>query len=495
MIVVSIGRGRHKMMIAEYRHLAEEGADTVELRLDYVVRAVNLKRLLGERPCPVIVTCRREQDGGKWEKSEDERIMLLRSAIVEGVDYVDLEEDIAGKVPRFGKTKRIISYHNFHETPSELREIHDRMKALDPDVIKMATMAHNPRDNIRMLELIGESEIPTVAFCMGDMGTPSRILAARFGAPFTYATFHQDRTLAPGQLSFKQMRDVYHYNDITPNTDVYAVIADPIAHSMSPVVHNAGFRALGMDNVYVPIRVPDEQLEEFMSYCRGFGLKGLSVTIPHKEGILNFVDSTDQAVDHIGAANTVVMDGFEKVAYNTDFAAALDSIYDTLGRGGDVDVLAGRSAIVLGAGGVAKAVVHALKSRNVDVTIASRTMERAEALAKKFKCSPIEWRNRHTGHYDMVINCTPVGMHPHVNETPFDAHHLRRSMIIFDTVYNPEQTLLIKEARDIHASVITGVDMFVRQAALQFKLFTEAEPPVDTMRDAIRTAIAAAVKS
>ena len=274
MIVVSIGRGRHKMMIAEHKHLAEEGADIVELRVDYIVRAVNLKRLLAERPCPTIVTCRREQDGGKWEKTEEERIMLLRSAIADGVDYVDLEEDIAGQIPRFGKTKRIVSYHNFHETPKNLREIHEKMQELDPDIIKMATMAHNPRDNIRMLELIAESEIPTVAFCMGDMGTPSRILGARFGAPFTYATLHQDRALAPGQLSFKQMREVYHYNEITPNTDVYAVIADPIGHSMSPSVHNAAFKALDMEKVYVPIRVPTEELEEFMSYCRGFGLKG-----------------------------------------------------------------------------------------------------------------------------------------------------------------------------------------------------------------------------
>lgn len=491
MIVVSIGRGRHRMMIAELKHLAEQGAELVELRVDFIVRAVNLKRLLTDRPCPVIVTCRREQDGGKWEKSEEERIVLLRTAIADGVDYVDLEEDIAGQIPRFGKTKRIVSYHNFHETPKDLREIHDRMKELDPDVIKMATMAHNPRDNIRMLELMGESEIPTVAFCMGDMGTPSRILAARFSAPFTYATLHQDRTLAPGQLSYQQMRDVYHYDKITPNTDVYAVIADPIGHSLSPAVHNAAFCELGMDKVYVPIRVPKEQLEEFMSYGRGFGLKGLSVTIPHKEAILEFVDSTDQAVDHIGAANTVVLDSFEKAAYNTDFQAALASIDNTLGRGGDVDVLAGRGAIVLGAGGVARAIVHALKTRNVDVTIAARKLERAEALADQFKCKTVDWNVRHNSSYDMVINCTPVGMHPHVNESPFDGKHLRRSMIVFDTVYNPEQTLLIKQARDVHASVVTGVDMFVRQAALQFKLFTEEEAPAETMREAIRHTIGA----
>lgn len=494
MIAVSIGRGRHRMMIAEHKHLAEQGAKLVELRLDYIVRAVNLKRLIAERPCPVIITCRREQDGGKWNKSEQERLMLLRSAIAEGVDYVDLEEDIAGSIPRFGKTKRIISYHNFHETPKDLRDIHQRMAKLNPDIIKLATMAHNPRDNLRMLELISESEVPTVALCMGDIGTPSRILQARFGAPFTYATFHHERALAPGQLSYAEMRDTYHYDRITPNTEVYGVIADPVGHSMSPIVHNTAFRQLNMDKVYVPFRVPSEDLPDFMTYCRGFGLRGLSVTIPHKETILQHVDSTDRAVDHIGAANTVVMSGFDKMAYNTDYRAALDSIDATLGRGGNIDVLAGRTALVLGAGGVARAIVHALKTRNVDVVIASRTLERSEELAEKFNCKSVEWSNRYNVKTDVLFNCTPLGMHPHVDETPYDGRYLRRNTIVFDTVYNPEQTLLIKQARDVEASVVTGVDMFVRQAALQFKYFTETDAPTDAMREVIRKAIGA-VKS
>ena len=214
MIVVSIGRGRHKMMIAEYRHLAETGAELVELRVDYIVRTVNLKRLMANKKCPAIVTCRREQDGGNWKGTEQERIVLLRSAIAEGVDYVDLEEDIAGGIPRFGKTKRIVSYHNFEETPDNLREIHDRCCESDPDVVKIVTMAHSPRDNLRVMQLIGESEIPTVAFCMGEMGIPSRILAGKFGAPFTYASFHQERAIAPGQLSYAEMKDLFRYDSI-----------------------------------------------------------------------------------------------------------------------------------------------------------------------------------------------------------------------------------------------------------------------------------------
>jgi 3-dehydroquinate dehydratase/shikimate dehydrogenase len=494
MIAVSIGRGRHRMMIAEHRHLSEQGAKLVELRLDYIVREVNLKRLLAEKPTPAIITCRREQDGGFWKHSEAERITLIRTAIAEGVDYVDLEMDIAGGIPRFGKTKRIVSYHNFKETPQNLREIHDECVKLNADIVKIATMANEPRDNLRMLSLMSDSEIPTVAFCMGDMGIPSRILAGKFGAPFTYAAFHSDRAVAPGQLSYDQMQHVYHYEDINPNTHVLGVIADPIQHSLSPTVHNAALHALKMDIVYVPFRVPREHLEDFMNMARQFSIHGLSVTIPHKETIVPLLTFTDQAVDHIGAANTVVLDGYDRRGFNTDAQSVLDSIDATLGRGGDVDVLAGRTALILGAGGVAKAVCYALSSRSVKIVVAARNFSKAEELAKKWQGTAVEWKDRTSVQSDMLVNCTPLGMHPNVNETPFDSDFINRAMIVFDAVYNPEQTLLIKDARKKECSVVTGVDMFVRQAAQQFKLFTQTESPtlMDLMREVVRKSIGAA---
>jgi 3-dehydroquinate dehydratase/shikimate dehydrogenase len=353
-------------------------------------------------------------------------------------------------------------------------------------------MANDPKDNLRALSLSSDTEVPTLAFCMGDMGIPSRILAGKYGAPLTYAAFHSDRAVAPGQLSFDQMRNIYHYDDINPYTEVYGVIADPVAHSLSPAIHNAAFRELKMDRVYIPFRVPRENLEEFTNYARQFNVKGLSVTIPHKEAIVPLCTTTDNFVDHTGAANTVVIDGYERHGFNTDAQAVLDSIDSTLGRGGDVDVLTGRSALVLGAGGVAKAVCYALRSRNVNVTVAARTFPRAEELARKWQGKAVEWWDRHSFMPDLIINCTPLGMHPNVNETPYDAEHLNRSTIVFDTVYNPEQTLLIRDARKKECRVVTGVDMFVRQAAHQFKLFTGEEAPIDLMRDVMRKSIGAA---
>ncbi|MEM8943640.1 MAG: shikimate dehydrogenase [Planctomycetota bacterium] len=493
MICVAIGRSRHKHMMAEHRHLAEQGAGMVELRLDYVASRVNVRRLLAERTerdCKVIITCRRQQDGGKWNGTEEARLLLLREAIAEGVDYVDLEDDIANQIPRFGKTKRIISYHNFRKTPENLRELHAQMCQLDPDIVKIATMANDPHDNLRMLETMQESEVPTVGMCMGDIGTPSRILSAKFGAPYTYATFHHERTLAPGQLSFKQMTEIYRFKNIGPNTAVYGVIADPVGHSLSPHVHNAAFEAAGIDAVYCPFRVPSDTLDLFIKDATRLGIQGLSVTIPHKEAIARHLTKVDPAVKSIAAVNTVVFEGSELIGYNTDYNSAMYCLENALGTvAADPSPVKNKRVLVLGAGGVARPIVYGLRSRGALVTVASRTKNRSEKLAKSFDCKAIDWDSRLRAQCDVVVNCTPIGMHPNVDESPVTKTFLKPSMVVFDTVYNPESTLLIKDARERNCHAVTGVDMFEKQAELQFKLFTKQDAPAGLMREVLKRAI------
>jgi 3-dehydroquinate dehydratase / shikimate dehydrogenase len=441
----------------------------------------------------VLITCRREADGGKFPGTEQERQMLLRTAIAEGVDYVDLEEDIAQTIPRFGKTKRLVSLHDFRKTPDDLEAIHRRLCELDPDVVKVCTMANRPHDNIRMMRLVRESKVPTVGLCMGDVGTPTRILAGKFGSPFTFATFHHERALAPGQLSFDQMTNIYHYERIGRDTEVYGVIADPIGHSLSPLIHNAGFFERNLDKVYIPLRVPREDLAQFLDEAAELGIKGLSVTIPHKEAVLPKLTKADDAVRGIGACNTIVFNGKERLGYNTDYSAAIGSLEDALGGvKKDQSPLADKVAMVLGAGGVGKAIAYGLIRRGAQVVVTDGRPQVAADLAKRFGCRAIEWAKRHAVAPNVLVNCTPVGMHPNVDETPYDRHHLRPAMVVFDAVYNPESTLLIKDARSRNCRVVTGVDMFVRQACLQFQFFTGQEGPAELMRDVIRRTIGAA---
>jgi 3-dehydroquinate dehydratase/shikimate dehydrogenase len=489
MICVTLGHPTHAEMIAAHRALAAQGAELVELRIDLLREEPGVPKLLAERPTRAIVTCRRPEDGGQYHGSEEARRALLQQAIDAGAEYVDLELDTARAMPRAGMTRRIVSYHNFDETPSDLETIHADLAAADADVVKLATIARSPSDNVRMLELVAESEIPTAGFCMGETGLPTRVLARKYGAPFTYAAPDEASAVAPGQLSFAAMRDLYRYDGINRDTQLYGVIADPVGHSLSPLIHNTAFRELGLNSVYLPFRVSAEQLEAFLEGAGWLQVRGLSVTIPHKEAITRFLADADKTVHATGAANTVLFDGAKLHGYNTDGPAAMESLLAALPAAADRP-LAGKHALLLGAGGAARAVAHGLKRSGADVTVTGRTAARAELLARRLGCQTVPWERRSTVEADILGNCTPLGMAPDTEASPLAAEALKHGMIVFDTVYNPEQTRLLREAAARGCIVVSGREMFVRQAAAQFRLFTGQEPPLDCMRQTVHDALA-----
>ncbi len=492
MICVSIGRTRHKMVVLEHRTLADKGAELVELRLDWIARQPDLQRLLNDRPTACIVTCRRQSDRGRWKWSEDQRLAILRAAIFAGVEYIDLEDDIAGKIPRYGTTKRIISHHDFEQTPDDLEEIHRQMCKQNPDIVKIVTMANSPSDVVRMLRLVAGAEVPTIGFCMGELGVPSRVLCGKYGAPFTYASFSKERELAPGQISFPEMKSLYRFDEINTDTLVYGVIGDPIVQSHSPLVHNAAFQKAGMNAVYLPIRVPRDSLEKTLNEFRWLDIRGYSVTIPHKQAVAEWADSASDIVQEVGAANTLFPQDIIWRAENTDCAAALDSLKAAVEEHTDIEELTGTKAIILGAGGVARAIAYGLLKEGCDVIITNRRHARAKQLASELGCKCIKWENRASEYADILINCTPLGMYPdHINETPFEMNWIRDGMLVFDTVYNPENTLFLKQARQRDCVTVSGLEMFVRQAAAQFEFFTNKPAPLETMREALRRGISA----
>ena len=477
------------MVLAEHQALAQRGAQLVEHRVDWLSRAPDVPRLLKDRPTPVVVTCRRREDGGRWAGTEEDRRLVLRTAIISGADYVDLERDIAKSIPRYGKTRRIVSHHDFETTPDNVEEIWAEMAEMNPDIIKLVTTATSPSDCVRMLKLVAGAKIPTIAFCMGEYGIPSRILCGKYGAPFTYAAFSAEREIAPGQLTFQQMKQIYHYDSITPATSVFAVLGDPIGHSLSPVLHNAAMQQIGFNGVYIPIRVTPEDLPRMLDDFQWLDVKGYSVTIPHKEAVLARYPKSEEIVQQIGAANTLFKTDTGWQTDNTDFSAALDSLHLALGEG---DTLDGKRILMLGAGGVARAIGLGVTRRGGVLTIASRTAERAQALATSLQCRHITWENRGSEFADILINCTPVGMSPHINESPFQSNWMRDEMIVFDTIYNPENTLLLKEAREHRCRTVSGIEMFVRQAAAQFTRFTGQAAPLEMLKETLRTSISAA---
>jgi 3-dehydroquinate dehydratase/shikimate dehydrogenase len=481
------------MVTAELQEAVKRGAKFIELRLDFLAKAVDFKRLLPYKQCPWVATLRRPADGGRWSGTEDERKMLIRQAIVSGFEWVDLEHDIAADIPRFRDVRRIVSYHNLTETPADLDDIYERMLQQDADVYKLSTTAQKPEDNVRLMDLLRRAKKPTVAHCMGDIGFPTRLLSLKFGSPFMYAAFNKERGIAPGMPALEELRQVYLADRVTPNTEIYGVMGDPVGHSLSPLLHNRLFKHFGVDGMYLPFRVPRGLLPGTLQSFDDLPVRGYSVTIPHKEAAAILAKTSDAEVRSSRSANTLVRKG-EGVfhAANTDYGAAVESIQHFISQRtqeGPPPQLNQLFVLILGAGGAARSVAHALHQAGGHIIITSRTADKAAALAEEVKARHVTWEARHSVTCDVVINCTPVGMHPNVDESPVHFSFLRPGLIVFDTVYTPETTMLIREAMARRCQVITGVEMFVRQAAKQFEMFTGKVPPLEPMRKLVRKAL------
>jgi len=489
MICVTIGRGRHSSLLQEWKEAAEAGVELVELRIDCLRREPELKRILANRPTPLVFTIRRGSDGGIWRGTEERRQQLLREAIALGVDYVDLEKDIAPAIRRFGKTKRIISYHNLKNTPPDIAEIAQQCDEMDADVVKIATNAPTLADACRVLKLGTEAVVPTVTIAMGELGFFTRVLGAKFKAPFTYAGFNPERTFAPGMPLFHSLKHDYAYDQINAETEIYAVVGFPIQHSLSPAIHNAAFRHLGMNKVLVPFLLPEGKLKESLKELEWLNIRGFSVTIPHKEDLVALLDKKDGAVERTGSCNTLIIQDGKKVGYNTDYRAAMDTLEE--GMGGlspdGSSPLDKKQVLLLGAGGVARSIGFGVARRGANLTITNRHEDRATKLAAELGCRTVNWAQRASTIADVLINCTPLGMHPNVNDSPVPPSAFSRPGIVaFDTIYHPENTMFLKLAREREGKTINGVDMFVGQAAGQFKLYTGSDAPREVMRDALK---------
>jgi 3-dehydroquinate dehydratase/shikimate dehydrogenase len=493
-VLVVIGRTRHKMVTIELQEAVKRGAKFVEMRLDFLAKAIDFKRLTPYKQCPWVATLRRPADGGRFPGTEPERQVIIRQAIVSGAfEWVDLETDVATAIPRFGKVKRIISYHNLSETPANLEDIYTNMLKQDGDVYKLAVMAQSPEDVVRVLKLQQTAPKPTVAFCIGDIGQPSRFLALRYGAPWIYAAFNKERGIAPGLPSLDDFKTTYPVRSLSPDTQVFGLVGDPVGHSFGPLLHNQIYQRLGVNAIYLPFRVPRGMLPQAIEAYGNIPVSGYSVTIPHKEAAAQIARESELNVQITQAANTLIRlpDGVFAAA-NTDYGAAIDSIKAHLAeraKDGPVTQLSQLSVLILGAGGVARAVAFGLHREGAQITITGRTYERTQKLAEEVKCKAVDWHARHSVSCDVLINCTPVGLHPNVDEAPCHFSIMRPGMIVFDTIYTPETTLLLREARGRGCYTITGVDMFVRQAARQIELFTGLTPEIAVMREIMRKAL------
>ncbi len=465
---------------------ASKCADIIELRIDYIPEAQDTERCLEEslksKTKPIIVTNRPEREGGKFNGSEQDRLRLLQKAIDLEADYVDVEYDSIKQIVRRKNSKVIISYHNFKETPQNLSKIYDDIYQHKPDIVKIVTYANDITDNIRIFKLLNTANIPIISFCMGELGHISRILTRKFGGLLTFASLERGKESAPGQLTVDELSRIYHFKNINKETKLYGIIGNPVSHSMSPVIHNASFTEKGLNNVYLPLKVSN--IGTFIRECRKIDFQGFSVTIPHKESVLPFLDDIEHTAEKIGAINTIVRQDGKLTGYNTDCMAAITGLECDLEENGDT--LNNKKVSIIGAGGAARAIAFGLKEKGCNITIYNRTTERAEKLSNDVKCRFERFEEIDNLDSDILINTTPVGMFPEVNRTPVPENVLKEGMIVFDAVYNPIETKLLRDARERGCHTVNGLTMFINQAAEQFRLWTNIDPPIDLMSKVVR---------
>ena len=493
MICVTIAKPTNKELRAAWERAARAGARLVELRLDYLTEPVEWKTLARNKPTPMLVTVRRTIDGGRWAGPEVQRRELIAEATRNGADWVDVEVDVASHLPRSGISQRVVSFHDMNATPRDLDAITDQCRQGDADLIKLAVMAQNLEDALDLLGAVARSHkiSPTMGLAMGPWGQFTRVANAKFGVSWTYAAWESPSAPAPGMLSFDELTTVYDYDSVSAGTELYAVIGDPVGHSKSPLVHNLAFRSHGLNKLYVPLRIAAGDLAEFIPRMRDWGFQGLSVTIPHKEAVIGLVDEVSPLVRLTGSCNTVYVAGNgHLMGENTDLAAALDSLADA--AGGGPQALSGQHVLLLGAGGVARSLAFGLRQRGAHVVIANRTEARAEELAREADCAVTKWseRERVAIESTIIVNATPLGMSPQVDTSPLPAWAIQAYHIVFDTIYIPECTRLLEDAEVAGATTLSGVEMFIRQAAAQSVLFTGGlEPPVAAIGKELRKSL------
>jgi 3-dehydroquinate dehydratase/shikimate dehydrogenase len=473
----------------------------LEFRLDSLAKPAaalaKLKEFLAEhREVTAIATCRRKRHGGNFVGSLTSEFEVLLKAAGAGCQIVDLEVESAeaARPSQLGKFRAglqeagaalLVSFHDFTRTRG-LDQAAARIEAFEPEFVKVVSTARTLADNLAVLRLIEDRSLAAqvVGIAMGEEGLVSRVLGPRAGAAFTFASFGEGAETAPGQVTARTLLDLYRVEHLDQATRIFGVAGNPIAHSLSPLLHNTAFRRENVNAILLPMKV--RMLADLLTVVRDLPLSGVAITMPLKQEVLPYLANMDPLTARIGACNTLRTGADGKLyGFNTDVAGVVRPLEKRLR-------LKGARIAVLGAGGAARAAVFGLVEQGAEVFIVNRTHETAVALARRAKAKALKHEVFAKQHFDVLINTTPCGMAgnkhalPNVLENGVSALN---AGLIFDMVYNPLETPLLKLARARGIPGVSGVEMFVQQGARQFEIWTGKPAPEAEMLRVVEHAL------
>ncbi|CAK7340836.1 unnamed protein product [Dovyalis caffra] len=493
-----------EQMVIDMQSARAQGADVVEVRLDYINNLQprkDLETIIRNKRLPVIIVCRPKWEGGQYEGDEHTRLEALRLAHELGADYVDFELKVASDLIEELKNKHrtggkvIVSSYLNGTTPSKENMSHlvASMQATRADIIKIVSNANDITELERIFHLLSHSEVPAVAYSAGERGLISQLLCPKFGGALVYGSMEGNPI--PGLPTLDSLREAYKVECINSDTKVFGLLSKPVNHSKGPILHNPTFRHANYNGVYVPMFVDD--LNKFFDVYASPDFAGYSVGFPYKEAVVKFCDEVHPLAKSIGAVNTIIRrasDG-KLIGYNTDCEGSITAIEDALKEQRYINgissnsPLAGKQFVVVGAGGAGRAIAVGAKSRGARVIVFDVDLERAKSLAQAVSGEAQHFESLahfHPENGAILANATPIGMHPSTDRIPVAEATLENYKLVFDAVYTPRKTRLLKDADAAGAITVSGVEMFLRQAIGQFKLFTgRREAPKDFMREIV----------
>jgi len=456
----------------------------LEFRLDYLEKPLlalpRFKQFFADNTAATaIATCRRAANGGKFTGNLAAEVEILIKAAEAGFHLVDLELESAESLKKADLQKLretgvglIVSHHDFAAT-RDLDGIYARIAPYHPDFVKIVPTAKALFDNVTLIRFLERMNDHTniIGICMGDAGVISRVLGVRAGSAFTFAAATPGEETGPGQIAARTLIETYRIEQVDAATKVYGVAGNPIRSSLSPIMMNTAFRRETVNAVYLALQTT--RLSDLLKLVHEIPIQGVSITMPLKEEILPHLEQTDALSAKIGAVNTIrLLDG-KLYGFNTDVAGIIGPLEKRM-------ALRGAKVLVLGAGGAARAAVFGLRDRGAEVFILNRTAETAQKLARQSGSKTIKKEALAKTPFDAIINATPVGMAGNKAAPILEAKDLN-TRLVFDLVYNPLETPLIRLARQQSIPIITGVEMFVQQGARQFEIFTGKPAPEEEM--------------
>ena len=486
MICISIYQESRRFALVDMLNASRQ-CDLLEVRLDHFAKDPDVTELLQAKPKPVIFSCRRPQDGGEWDGTEEERQALLRSCIVSGADYVELELDIATKVRKYGETKRVISYTNLESTPDNISEIYAEAQTKNPDVIKLVTRAQTPEEAWPLVQILARPAVPTVVVGLGPSSAMLTMLARRIGAPWTYAALERGMEAYPGQLTVEALKTVYRHQDIGKTTRFVGVIGSGERERVATALLNAALAHLEMPQRCLPLEVGNIRL--FRKVVEAVKLNSVVVDEENRETLHDMIGQYQGAAERMRGVDLIGQQGEQWHGFFGLDRAIVAATNETLKQKYGADnSLHGRTFLICGVDRLSQAVAHRLAKNGGLLIVTDRNRAMAAALAQELQCRVIQFEALYSTLHDVLVFAgdeSPIGSPMAGKEKPLHLGYLRPGMCVVDLEALLRKSTLLREAEKRSCLTVHPVQVLLEQVAQQIKVITGKEVPRQAMQSTL----------